>query len=104
MLGDIIADEAVGGGRVGAESGEHCLGSTIMMPIFKVVLHFIVQLDWPWIAEWAYAGIFAVAIRFQNQGQSWISHKKSGVVFFSSEKGFLVVSVLTASLKNFVKK
>ena len=26
-----------------------------------------IQLDWPWIAEWAYAGIFAVAFRFQTK-------------------------------------
>ena len=28
-----------------------------------------IQLDWPWIAEWAYAGIFAVAIWFHHQDQ-----------------------------------
>ena len=33
----------------------------------------VLQLDWPWIAEWAYAGIFAVAVRIQNQEQFWIS-------------------------------
>ena len=39
-----------------------------------LVLAVIVQLDWPWIAEWAYAGIFAVAVRFQNKDQFWIPH------------------------------
>ncbi len=30
-----------------------------------------------WISEWAYAaGIFAVAVRFQNQDKFWISHIK----------------------------
>ena len=33
------------------------------------------QLDLSGIAEWAYAGIFAVAGRFQNQDQFWISHQ-----------------------------
>ena len=36
----------------------------------------IVQLDWPSIADWAYAGIFAVAVRFQNQDQFWIPQPK----------------------------
>ena len=31
-----------------------------------------VQLDWLRIAEWAYAGIFSVAVLFQNQDQCWI--------------------------------
>ena len=35
-----------------------------------------IQLDWPWTAEWAYTGIFAVAVRIQNQDQFWISHQK----------------------------
>ena len=26
--------------------------------------------------DWAYAGIFAVAVRFQNQDQFWILHQK----------------------------
>ena len=39
------------------------------------------QLDWPWIAEWAYAGIFAVAVRFQNQDRVGFLIKKSGLVF-----------------------
>ena len=49
----------------------------------------IVQLDWPWIAEWAYAGIFALAIRLQNQDQFWISHKKIRgryYIFFEKSK------------------
>ena len=44
------------------------------------------QLDWPWIAVWANAGIFAVAVRFQNQDQFWVSHKKNQGSFFFSEK------------------
>ena len=36
-----------------------------------------IQLDWPWIAEWTYVGIFAVAVRFQNQNQFWVSHQKN---------------------------
>ena len=35
-----------------------------------------IQLDWPRIAEWAYAGIFAVAVQVQKQDQFWISHQK----------------------------
>ncbi len=34
------------------------------------------QLDGLRIAEWAYAGIIAVAVRFQNQDQFWIPHQK----------------------------
>ena len=37
-----------------------------------------VQLDWPWIAEWAYTDIFAVTVQFQNQDQFWISHRGGG--------------------------
>ena len=32
----------------------------------------MVQLDWPSIADWAYASIFAVEVRFQIQDQFWI--------------------------------
>ena len=46
------------------------------------VIQGIVQLDWPWIAEWAYAGIFAVAARFQNQDQFWISRQRNQGLFF----------------------
>ena len=41
-----------------------------------------IRLDWSWIAEWAYAHIFAVAVRFQNQDQFWISHQKNQGSFF----------------------
>ena len=34
------------------------------------------QLDWPSTADWAYASIFAVAVRFQNQDQFWIPRPK----------------------------
>ena len=47
----------------------------------------------PWIAEWAYAGIFAMAVRIQNQDQFWISLEKSGAVFlnfFEQSKNELV--------------
>ena len=40
------------------------------------------QLDWPWIAGWAYAGIFAVAVQIQNQDQFWISRQKPRGRFF----------------------
>ena len=39
----------------------------------KISYKFYVQLDWPWIAEGAYTGIFAVAVQFQNKDQFWIS-------------------------------
>ena len=42
-----------------------------------------VQLDWPWITEWAYAGIFTADVRFQNQDEFWVSHEKIRVFFFS---------------------
>ena len=49
------------------------------------------KLDWPWIAEWAYAGIFAVVVRFQNQDQFWISHQKiRGHIFSEKSKNELV--------------
>ena len=35
------------------------------------------QLDWPWIAEWAYADFSAVAVRIQNQDQFLISCQKN---------------------------
>ena len=59
-----------------------------------VVTVVIVQLDWLRIAEWAYAGIFAVAVRFQNQDQFWIPHQKLHVAcvldFFDISKNKLV--------------
>ena len=50
------------------------------------------QLDWPWITEWAYAGIFTVAVRFQNQDQFWISRQKirGCFLFFRKVKNELV--------------
>ena len=52
----------------------------------------LLQLDWPCSAEWAYAGIFAVAVRFQNQDQFWISPKKirGRFYFFKKSKNELV--------------
>ena len=41
-----------------------------------------IQLDWPCIAEWAYAGIFAVAVQCQNQDQFWISRQTNRGVFY----------------------
>ena len=46
----------------------------------------LIQLDWPGIAEWIYADMFAVAVRFQNQDQFWVYHKTSGTVFYFFEK------------------
>ena len=51
------------------------------------LLHFrffvaFLQLNLPWIAEWAYAGMFDVAARFQNHDQFWISHQKNQGSFF----------------------
>ena len=34
------------------------------------------HMDWLRIAEWACAGIFAVAVQSHNQDQFWISHQK----------------------------
>ena len=34
------------------------------------------QLDWPSIAGWAYASIFAVTVRFQIRDQFWIPQPK----------------------------
>ena len=48
---------------------------------FWVQLNLGIQLDWPWFAEWAYAGIFAVAVRIQNQDQFGFLIKKSRVAF-----------------------
>ena len=40
------------------------------------------------ISEWAYAGIFAVAVRIQNQDQFWISRQKNqgSFLFFRKVK------------------
>ena len=40
------------------------------------------QLDWPSIAGCVYAGMFAVAIRFQIRDQFWISQPKLNVACF----------------------
>ena len=42
----------------------------------------VLQLDWSWIVEWAYAGIFAVAVQFQNQDQFLVSRQKIKGHFF----------------------
>ena len=52
-----------------------------------------IQLDWPWIVEWAYTSIFAVSVRIQNQDQFWISHQKNQELFglfFEKSKNELV--------------
>ena len=52
-----------------------------------------VQLDWLRIAEWACAGIFAVAVQFQNQDHFLISHQKlHEFFFFEKSKNELVWS------------
>ena len=53
----------------------------------------LIQLDWPWVAEWAYASIFTVAVQIQNQDQFWISHQKIRgrfLIFSKSKKKELV--------------
>ena len=55
--------------------------------IFFYTRTVALQLDWPWIAGWTYAGIFAVAVQIQNQDQFWISHPKTqGSFFYFIEK------------------
>ena len=50
----------------------------------------LIQLDWPWVAEWAYASIFTVAVQIQNQDQFWISHQKIRGCFFEKLKNELM--------------
>ena len=50
--------------------------------LFLHYIRDILQVDWPWIAEWGYADIFAVAIKVQNQDQFWVSHQKINGRFF----------------------
>ena len=57
-------------------------GYTYLGPIISTSNCHGLQLDWPWTAEWAYAGIFAVSVRFQNQDQFWVSHQTNLVWFF----------------------
>ena len=42
------------------------------------------------IGEWACARIFAVTDEFQNEDQLWISHKKTGVVFFNQKMSLYI--------------
>ena len=81
----------------------------VLAYIFSIIVQeSVIQLDWPWIAEWAYAGIFAVAVRFQNQDQYWISHQKSGFFIFlffrnvarTAKKMFLAILAKIRSLSN----
>ena len=68
------------------------------------VLSARIQLDWPWFPEWAYAGIFAVAVRFQNQEQFWISHQKNQFFcFFKILKNELVRYGQKRCFVNFIK-
>ena len=53
---------------------------------FLSEINVTLQLDWSGIAEWACAGIFDAAARFQNQDQFWISHQKPEVIFFNKSK------------------
>ena len=66
-------------------SGTYCLRDGLVDDLSHVLLALenILQLDWPWIAERAYAGIFAVAVQFQNQDKFWISRQKNQRSFFS---------------------
>ena len=40
------------------------------------VIIFLLQLDWLATADWAYADIFAIIVRFQNHDRFWIRHQK----------------------------
>ena len=45
-------------------------------PKIRSTLLRYLQLDWPWVTEWAHTSIFAVAVLFQNQDRFRISHQK----------------------------
>ena len=63
------------------KSSERFLSLKVDISWFKK--HWIgLQLDWPWIAGWAYTGSFAVAVQIQNQDHFWISHQKNQGSFF----------------------
>ena len=55
---------------------------------------FYIQLDWPSIAGWAYASIFAVVVRFQIRDQFWVPqpklHRACILDFFEKSKNELV--------------
>ena len=57
-----------------------CNSSRVLAPLCYSCLHR------SYIAEWTYAGIFHVAVRFQNQAQFWISCQKVRVVFIYFSK------------------
>ena len=54
----------------------------IKIGISTCCVGFHVQLDWPWIAEWAYAGIFAVAGVFKTKTSFGFLIKKIRRRFF----------------------
>ena len=49
-----------------------------ILPTLFSGLRFLisVQLDWPSIADWAYASIFAVKVQFHIRDQFWIPQPK----------------------------
>ena len=57
------------------------LGLIVTPSCNNIYVPILLQVDWPWIAEWAYAGIFDVAVNFQNQDQFWVSRQKNQVSF-----------------------
>ena len=61
--------------QLGEQSSfKDCLGAKYATTGLLISYTLELQLDWPWIAEWSYADIFAVAVQIQNQNQFWISH------------------------------
>ena len=55
-------------------------------------IEIFLQLDWLWVAEWACAGIFAVAVQFQNRDKfiAFLIKKAGFVFFFEKSKNELV--------------
>ena len=56
----------------------------------EAVFYQQLQLDWPSIADWACASIFAVELRFQIWDQFWIPqperHRACSLIFFLNQK------------------
>ena len=63
----------------GSYGGMRSSASCLFVP--KYLLNYS-WIDWPSIAGWAYACIFAVAVRFQIRDQFWISQPKLHVACF----------------------
>ena len=53
-----------------------------LCPGWHVIRQYMVEIGLAMVAKWAYAGTFAVAVRFQNQDQFWVSHQKIRGHFF----------------------